>query len=168
MTANLVETPKLRIVRLDLDAVTAAIEDRSKFERMVGARLDDDWPLKDMKDLLTFMKNQLGKDSGAMHWGGVIVARDPDTVVGDIGFHASPVSGEVEVGYSIVPSHRKRGLATEALRAFLKWGFQHPDVARVIARCEHSNLASQRVLEKVGFLEDGRSEIYFQYVKDRN
>lgn len=151
MSSTLAETERIRIVQLDLRAVTAALEDRQEFERALSAEADPDWPLPDMRDLLSFMKTQLGANTSAMHWGGVIVKKDPDVVVGDVGFHSSPVDGQVEIGYSVVPRYRGLGLATEAVRTFLKWGFQHEDVDHVVARVSQQNPASVRVLEKAGF-----------------
>jgi len=151
MTSTLAETERLRIVQLDLEAVTAALEDRPRFELALGAQVDSDWPLADMRDLLTLIKTQLGANSAAMHWGGVIVKKDPDIVVGDVGFHSSPVDGQVEIGYSIVPNFRGLGFATEAVQTFLRWGFQSEEVDHVVARVSQHNPASIRVLEKVGF-----------------
>ena len=70
--------------------------------------------------------------------------------VGGIGFIHPPEVGEVEVGYGLAESARGRGLATEALRAATVWAQEH-GVARVVAMTATDNLASQRVVERVGF-----------------
>jgi ribosomal-protein-alanine N-acetyltransferase len=151
MTSILVETEAIRVVTLDLEAVTAALEDRRRLEELLGCAVDPEWPLLDMRDLLGFVRSQLGANSDAAHWGGVIVKKNPDIVIGDVGFHSSPVDGQVEIGYSIVPHYRRRGYATQAVEAFLRWGFQHEEVSEVIARVAQDNAASVGVLEQAGF-----------------
>lgn len=47
------------------------------------------------------------------------------------------------------------GYATEAARALLDWGFESLDLNRVQAEADTRNVASARVLEKVGFLREG-------------
>ncbi len=163
MTSPLIETDRIRIVRLDFDAVVAALEDRALFERILSSAVDPEWPLPDMRDLLGFVRTQLGGKAGTAHWGGVIVKKDPDVVIGDVGFHSSPVDGQVEIGYSVVPRFRSQGYATEAVGAFLRWGFQHPDIKDVIGRVSLDNPSSVKVLEKAGFEYESSTEDFIRY-----
>ena len=58
--------------------------------------------------------------------------------------------------YAIAPKHRNQGLGTEAAMAALAWGFNVVGLERIVGRCGVENLASRRVLEKVGMnLERG-------------
>jgi len=158
MNQTLVETSRIRVVSLDLEAVIAALENRPRFESMLESSVDPDWPLNDMKDLLGFVRTKLASRSETSIWGGVIVRKSPNIVIGDIGFHSSPVNGQVEIGYSIVAAYRNMGYATEAAREFLRWGFQHPDITEVIARVDVQNKPSETVLRKIGFEFESSSE----------
>jgi ribosomal-protein-alanine N-acetyltransferase len=81
-----------------------------------------------------------------------VVERASGLVVGGIGFFGPPrESGEVEVGYGIVPSRQGHGYATEALQAMLAMAWADPRVTAVFAGTDPGNAASQRVLEKAGF-----------------
>jgi ribosomal-protein-alanine N-acetyltransferase len=60
-----------------------------------------------------------------------------------------------EVGYSVVQECRGRGIATEALRVALDEGFGRAQLRRMRAYCVPENTASRRVLERVGFGDDG-------------
>ena len=60
-----------------------------------------------------------------------------------------------EVGYSVVLDFRGRGIATEAVRAILDEGFSGAELRRIRAYCVPENAASRRVLEHVGFEDDG-------------
>ncbi len=75
----------------------------------------------------------------------------PDTVIGDIGFHTAPSAGSVEIGYGIVPPHRGHGYVTEAVNALTAWALAQPGVTEVRAETEPDNVASQRVLDRAGF-----------------
>ncbi len=89
----------------------------------------------------------------------VIVARELRVVVGSAGFLGPPgEDGVIELGYGIHPPYRRAGYATEAAAALVIWGLSRHDVRRVVARCEETNAASIRVLEKAGMRRTGASE----------
>ena len=52
--------------------------------------------------------------------------------------------------------HRGHGYGTDAAVAILRYGFQELGLYRVEAETAEYNLAARRVLEKVGFREEGR------------
>jgi len=88
-------------------------------------------------------------------------------VVGGIGFMGPVEGGEIEVGYGVVPSRRGHGYATEALVALLALAWHESALTTVIASTDLANLASQRVLEKAGFVRAGATEDQLQYRCDR-
>jgi RimJ/RimL family protein N-acetyltransferase len=55
-----------------------------------------------------------------------------------------------EIGYVFHPDHAGNGYATEAARALLALGFGDVDLHRLIGRFEAGNIASARVLERLG------------------
>ncbi|SFC23301.1 Protein N-acetyltransferase, RimJ/RimL family [Alkalibacterium subtropicum] len=57
-----------------------------------------------------------------------------------------------EVGYHISKDYTGRGYATEALRAFLPVVMAQLDIKTVYGICHGENIASQKVLEKCGFV----------------
>ena len=75
--------------------------------------------------------------------------------VGDFSFKGLNTDGSVEIGYGINDEYQGRGYATEAVYAAAVWALQQPGVTRVEAETEPGNSASQRVLEKCGFLPSG-------------
>lgn len=70
----------------------------------------------------------------------------------------TPSGATGEIAYGMAPQHRRRGLATRAVRLVTPWAFAHLGLARleicVTARGVHG-LASQRVAEKAGFVSEG-------------
>jgi RimJ/RimL family protein N-acetyltransferase len=72
-------------------------------------------------------------------------------VVGDIGFHGPPGPDQtVEIGYSVVPAWRGRGVARLACKLILQQAWQD-GAEMVIAETDHDNVASQAVLLGNGF-----------------
>jgi RimJ/RimL family protein N-acetyltransferase len=55
-----------------------------------------------------------------------------------------------EIGFLLHPDHQGRGYATEAAAAMLALAFETYDLHRVAGRLEPRNVASARVLEKLG------------------
>jgi len=61
-----------------------------------------------------------------------------------------------ELGYWIGEAYRGRGIVTAALQELVQYGFEHFDISRIFARPFSNNPASQRVLEKAGFVPEAR------------
>lgn len=55
------------------------------------------------------------------------------------------------VGYDVAFAYWRRGIATEAARAVSDFGFAQMELRQIDADAYRENIASQRVLEKVGF-----------------
>ena len=94
------------------------------------------------------------KASGDVAWSQQWLIVVDDVVAGTIGFKGEPVDHELEVGYGVAPSLRRRGVASEALRQLLDKVSGHG--FRVKAETSWWNVGSQHVVKKVGFIEVGR------------
>ena len=71
--------------------------------------------------------------------------------VADVSLHLlSEKHGSAEIGYIVHPAHASRGYATEATLPLLAVAFDDLGLHRVIGRTEARNVASARVLEKLG------------------
>ncbi len=60
-----------------------------------------------------------------------------------------------DVGYRFNPKYWKMGIATESLQAVVKFIFECTEMKRLNARADVRNIASNRVLEKCGFIKEG-------------
>ena len=81
-----------------------------------------------------------------------------DVVVGGIGleFGTDIERRSAELGYWVAEEFMGRGIATKAATAFVQWAFATFDrIVRLRALVFAWNLASMRVLEKVGFVQEG-------------
>jgi ribosomal-protein-alanine N-acetyltransferase len=59
---------------------------------------------------------------------------------------------EVEVAYTIAQDYWGQGLATEAAKGILQYGFGRLNLSRLICLIDPANIASQRVAEKLGMI----------------
>jgi ribosomal-protein-alanine N-acetyltransferase len=75
---------------------------------------------------------------------------------------------KADVGYVISRRHWGKGLATEALHCLVEWALRQESIYRVWALCDVDNLASARVLEKVGMRREGvlRRQIVHPNISD--
>lgn len=93
-----------------------------------------------------------------------VIRRADACVIGDVGFMGPPdATGAVSVGCAITPDERGQGYATEALSAVLAWAREQSGLTCVLADTTRSNVASQRLLERVGLHrigEDGELLYY--------
>jgi RimJ/RimL family protein N-acetyltransferase len=67
-----------------------------------------------------------------------------------IGFCGFRFSGNAELVYGLLPEYWHRGLATEAARAVIGYGFERVGLHRVTASADTANGASMRVMERAG------------------
>lgn len=85
-------------------------------------------------------------------YGFAVVHPDEALFIGVIGFKGPPDdAGMVEIAYGIAESHQRRGYATEASTAVLKFAAGDSRVRVVRAHTKDFNVASSRVLQKLGF-----------------
>ncbi len=79
-------------------------------------------------------------------------------VAGKVGAYRLP-----EFGYILHPDFWGRGLATEAVSAFLGHVYQtRPDIVELSTDIDPRNVASIRLVEKMGFHKTGRAERTFE------
>ncbi|MDK1474809.1 GNAT family protein [Streptomyces sp. 549] len=100
---------------------------------------------------------QLAEDPASGRWFARIAVTTPDgAVVGHAGFHGPPdEAGTVEVGYSVVPEHRRRGHATAMLAELLRLAASEPDVRTVRASISPGNAGSLATVARFGFVRVG-------------
>jgi ribosomal-protein-alanine N-acetyltransferase len=153
---DIIRTERLILVALTPPLARAALEDRARLGRMIGARVPETWPGADFARMLPRIAEGVEQTSSWAEPTRLAVHAADETLIGETGFHGPPDgSGTVEVGYSIVPAYRGRGFATEATRALIRASLARPEVRRITAECLDDNLASLRVLEKLGMRRVG-------------
>jgi len=93
------------------------------------------------------------KPSPDFKWG--MVSKDTNTVIGDISVFDIENSRMGSVGYRLDPDLWGQGYTSEALAAAVNFIFTHTELDRLHATADVRNTASNRVLEKCGFVQEG-------------
>jgi [ribosomal protein S5]-alanine N-acetyltransferase len=146
------------LVALTPELARAALEDRARLGRMIGASVPRIWPGADFARMLPRLAKGVEQISSLAEPTRLVIHAADETLIGETGFHGPPDgSGTVEVGYSIVPAYRGRGFAVEATRALIEHALARPEIQRITAECLDDNAASLRVLEKLGMRPVGRA-----------
>jgi ribosomal-protein-alanine N-acetyltransferase len=79
-------------------------------------------------------------------------------LIGHCGLQPLENTPEIEVAYALAKAYWGQGLATEAARAMLRFGFEQMRLERIVAIALQANIASQRVMQKLGmkYVKDAR------------
>ena len=85
-------------------------------------------------------------------------------LIGDLGLNLHDNLMQAELGFTLSPAYQGNGYATESVRGLLDHLFIERDLHRVSAECDARNAASARLLERVGFRQEGlrRSNSWFK------
>lgn len=157
-------TERLELKPLTSQAAAALSENQDEAARILGATFPAGWPQPDLLGILALRPPSSPEAERFGVW--VMIERDSRSVVGDIGFKGPPGDmGRIEIGYSVIPSRRRRGYAKEAARALIDWALSEPKVRVIVADCHPGNVPSIRTLERVGFHRTGETdgEIRWRY-----
>jgi RimJ/RimL family protein N-acetyltransferase len=91
--------------------------------------------------------------------------RDNGDFVGWFALKYIPGTTEIEVGYRLRHAAWGRGYATEGARELVRYGFDDLGLHRIIGVTHPANVASQRVLEKIGLADIGWGHYYDRAVR---
>ncbi|MGW2727283.1 GNAT family N-acetyltransferase [Streptomyces sp. NPDC001494] len=149
---------RVRFVELSAKALRALADgDLAGGSAEAGVALDEYFVCDRARWIFGYRADQLAKDPSAAPWITRAAVSEPDgAVVGDAGFHGPPdEAGMVEVGYTVVPGHRRQGYARAMLRALLVRAAAEPGVRTVRARIGSDNTASLATIAGFGFTRVG-------------
>ena len=86
------------------------------------------------------------------------VDRHSEEIVGEAIIHVRSVRHrQGEMGWGVSSNRTGNGLGTEIGRAIQKFGFEELGLHRICAQCRIENLASRRIMSKLGMREEGIS-----------
>jgi RimJ/RimL family protein N-acetyltransferase len=123
-------------------------------------------PHKNIQETEGFVAECIGGWKSGARFPYVIVLSESDEVMGMIEIRINDF--RADVGYVISRQHWGKGMAPEALRSLVNWALGQEAIYRVWALCDVDNLASARVLEKVGMQREGllRRQIIHPNISD--
>jgi RimJ/RimL family protein N-acetyltransferase len=153
-------TSRLLLVPATPELIAAELQSADRLSELLNATVPQDWPPEHHdQETLRFWSEQLSRPGAAGWWlyYMVLANADPHTLVGTVSYKGPPVDGTVEIGYSVVPSWQRQGLATEASHALIEAAWDR-GAEVVVAHTLPELKPSIRVLEKLGFAASESSE----------
>jgi [ribosomal protein S5]-alanine N-acetyltransferase len=159
-------SPRLALVPLGADFLRASLAGTVQRARALrGWDVPDEWFRE--TPLMRMRLEDCESDPLYVPWSlRAIVLRASSAMVGHIGFHSRPgpeylralAPGGVELGYTVFEPHRRRGYATEAIRALVGWAAAEQGVDRFVVSISPDNAGSRRLAQKLGFERVGGHE----------
>ena len=111
---------------------------------------------KSVEDSINFLKLAIQnyEEKKVADWG--IVNKKDNKLIGTIGYMwLLPEHNRAEIGYALSNKYWGKGLMTEAVSEIIRFGFEQMKLNRIEARCFMKNIASEKVLYKVGMTYEG-------------
>ena len=98
------------------------------------------------------IKEKISNNSG-INW--AITIKGNNQLIGIIGhYKLQPENYRAEIGYMLSPEYKSKGYATEAIKAVVAYGFEQMNLHSIEAIIDPANSASERVLQKCGFVKE--------------
>ena len=111
-------------------------------------------PHKNLGESKEFVRRcvKVWKEGTAFPW--AIIRKSDQQFLGMIEIVGIDHAG-LNVGYVLAKKYWGKGYMPEALKAIINWGLAQDEIFRVWAYCDVENVASAKVLEKVGMQREG-------------
>ena len=128
--------------------------------------------IEESKENLMMAINDIGSKNRKYYFF-LIEEKTTKEFIGNIGYTVkqnTPYGKIVELGFFIEEKHWNKGYTTEAVKRVLKFAFEEGDVYRITTGCAKENAASERVMQKNGFIKEAEYKEIFLHdgkLKDR-
>ena len=146
------ETERLFLRRVTDTDVNEILELRSNPETMkyIPRPL-----LKTAEDALEHIANIDSKIENLEGINWAITLKSDPKLIGIIGhYRIRPENYRAEVGYMLLPQFHGKGIIPEAIKEVVKYGFEEMKLHSIEAIIDPENLASEKVLQKNGFMKE--------------
>lgn len=166
---KILETPRLVLREMTPEDAEVAYLLNSDPEVL---RYTGDDPFESVEEAREFLgKYESYKKYGFGRW--AVVLKETNEYLGWCGLKYTPELDEFDIGYRLMKKFWGKGYATEAAEACLELGFSQFGMKTIVGRAMPANLASVRVLEKIGLtylknrITDGTEEVIYKITSEK-
>lgn len=107
---------------------------------------------KEAIDLIELINKRITENEG-INW--AITLKPENKLIGYIGHYRIQWENfRSEIGYMLLPEAHNKGIATEAIKLIVEYGFNEMNMHSLEAVIDPDNYASAKVLEKNGFVKE--------------
>lgn len=149
----ILETRRLRLRQITPDDTLAlfALFSAEEVTRQTG--VDTFKTVEDADKVIEWVARHY-EEKRAIRW--AITLKEDGIFVGECGYNRFDLrTRRAAIDYHLMRSHWGQGIMTETVRAMVKFGFETVGLNRIEADTMLWNVASMRVLHKLGFREEG-------------
>ncbi len=101
---------------------------------------------------IAMMDEKINNNEG-INW--AITLKNDLKLIGLIGhYRIKPEHFRAEIGYMLLPEYHGKGIIVEAIKETVKYGFEIMKLHSIEAVIDPENLASEKVLQKCGFVKE--------------
>lgn len=101
---------------------------------------------------IAMMDEKIDNNEG-INW--AITLKNDSKLIGLIGhYRIKPEHFRAEIGYMLLPEFHGKGIIVEAIKETVKYGFEIMKLHSIEAVIDPKNLASEKVLQKSGFVKE--------------
>lgn len=114
------------------------------------------YPIKEVKEAENLISslNKAYEEKKSIRWG--IILKEEDKLIGTCGYHNWNKSYfRAEMGYELSSDYWRKGYITEAIKGIIPFGFNEMNLNRIEAQVYPENKASNKCLQKLGFVKEG-------------
>ncbi|TAE14087.1 MAG: N-acetyltransferase [Oscillatoriales cyanobacterium] len=148
-----IETERLLLRKITLNDASDMFEYASNPEVSEYTMWSTHTSIEDTKYFLKSL-TKMYKRKELVDWG--IVHKAEKKFIGTCGYvEWSMTHSRAEIGYALSARYWREGYMSEAVNAIIEFGFREMLLNRIVGRCEVNNIASARVMEKVGMQLEG-------------
>ncbi len=158
------------MMKLSFDPFPILSSERLKFRAMHVGDVHEVFAMRSDPDTMKFIPRPLAQnlDDALAHikmvedtihnkqginW--AITLKNETKMIGIAGFYRiKPESYRSELGYMLLPEYRNQGYISEAIKTVLQYAFNQLDFNSIEAVIDPDNFASERVLQKNGFIKE--------------
>lgn len=176
MPVPAIQAARLDLVSMSPDFIEALLDGRrAEAEALGHLKLPKSWPDEHDARFLRLRLGQMREDPSVQPWfiRAMVLRESERPLIGHIGFHGRPgENGSAEMGYTVLPEHRRRGYAAEAAQALMAWAAREHGAGRFIVSISPDNAPSLGMAAKLGFRQIGEQmdeedglELVFELVR---
>jgi RimJ/RimL family protein N-acetyltransferase len=153
----MIETERLKMRPFTRDDLPWLIEMRTRpevYKYLGGTKLQNPESISNRLDFYIACYEKFGFGTCAM------LLKETGKPIGFSGLQPLEDTGEIEVGYSLLPEYWRQGFGYECAMGWLDHGFNTVGLERIVAIAVKENTGSWKIMEKCGMQYEGEQEHY--------
>ena len=145
----------------DAEAIHSYASDKD-VKRFIGWNL-----MKTLEETTEYIETMIKREEAGTHLYASVTLKSNDEVIGTVMiFNFDKVANHAEVGYVFHKNHWGKGYGSESLGLVTDFAFESLKLHKVHATVTDANIGSARILEKNGYILEGRLRDHF-YIEDK-